>query len=484
LAPADASLVAADCDSFATACSWDLNSRVVSPVGRTEVYLVFTAPTTGAFQFTSSSRSADANPYGYLYDSEFNLILYDDDSGGDYNFRISADLVAGEDYYLVVSHFSNAQSGSFTVNYGAAAACSTRGTACAWDLTQTVFTFTGARPVTFFKFTAGDTGGFWITVSNQTYNFDFNGWIETENDEVHSDAAALPSGGLQVLVDLIGGNVYYLGLQIWDYYASGSATLSIGTAGACGSFGTACQWDLSPKHIAVNEPKPTHLKFTAPRDGEYVFSSSQPQLDGVDPWARLWNDQFESIVFNDNGGGYFDFKITEELTAGKVYYLVVGWQNVLNTDGFTVSVKVPEATDGDDTKPPGGDDTKPPGGGDTKPPGGDVTKPPGGDVTKPPPGGDSSKPLMKQIKKGIVKIAGKLKLGKTLKAKVSKFTKGVKYSYTWYRNGKKIKGATKATYKLKKADLGKKIKVTVTAKKTGMLSANATSKAKKVPKKK
>ncbi|MCL2788076.1 MAG: hypothetical protein FWD59_06215, partial [Micrococcales bacterium] len=66
---------------------------------------------------------------------------------------------------------------------------------------------------------------------------------------------------------------------------------------------------------------------------------------------------------------------------------------------------------------------------------------------------------------------------------VTKFTKGVAYSYTWYRNGAKIKGATKASYTLKKADRGKKIKVTVTAKKTGMLPASATSKVVKVSKK-
>ena len=55
--------------------------------------------------------------------------------------------------------------------------------------------------------------------------------------------------------------------------------------------------------------------------------------------------------------------------------------------------------------------------------------------------------------------------------------KGLKYSYQWKLNGKKIKGATKSTYKLAKADKGKKITVKVTGKKSGYTSVTKTSKS-------
>lgn len=80
-------------------------------------------------------------------------------------------------------------------------------------------------------------------------------------------------------------------------------------------------------------------------------------------------------------------------------------------------------------------------------------------------------------------FSGTAKVGKTLKLK----TKGTwtpkptSYTYRWNRNGKPIKGATKSTYKLKKADKGKYLTLTVTAKKAGIPNGTSTSaKSKKV----
>ncbi|TIC83561.1 hypothetical protein E8D34_15645 [Nocardioides sp. GY 10113] len=49
--------------------------------------------------------------------------------------------------------------------------------------------------------------------------------------------------------------------------------------------------------------------------------------------------------------------------------------------------------------------------------------------------------------------------------------------YTWLRNGTKIKGATKASYRLVKKDRGRKISVKVVVSKPGLASASARSKA-------
>jgi len=82
-----------------------------------------------------------------------------------------------------------------------------------------------------------------------------------------------------------------------------------------------------------------------------------------------------------------------------------------------------------------------------------------------------------------LKVTGTYKVGKKLKATLSKpAVKGQKYTYQWLRNGKAIKGnaAKKATYKLVKADKGKKISVKVSSKASGWTSVSKTSKAKKV----
>lgn len=80
-----------------------------------------------------------------------------------------------------------------------------------------------------------------------------------------------------------------------------------------------------------------------------------------------------------------------------------------------------------------------------------------------------------KLKTAKPKITGTAKVGKTLTAKKGKWTSSTSVSYQWYRNGKKISGATKATYKLKAADSGKKISVKATGKKTGYTTASKTS---------
>lgn len=85
------------------------------------------------------------------------------------------------------------------------------------------------------------------------------------------------------------------------------------------------------------------------------------------------------------------------------------------------------------------------------------------------------------LKKGTVKVTGTAKVGKKLKAKTAKWgPKPVKVRYRWLRNGKPIKGATKATYKVKKADRRKVIKVRVTVKKPKYLTVVKTSKGRKI----
>ncbi|WGX95727.1 hypothetical protein [Nocardioides sp. L-11A] len=83
---------------------------------------------------------------------------------------------------------------------------------------------------------------------------------------------------------------------------------------------------------------------------------------------------------------------------------------------------------------------------------------------------------------GQVKVKGAARAGAKLKAKVVGWD-GATLSYRWYRNGKAIKPAkkaSKAAYKLTRKDRGKRITVVVTATQASYLSETVTSKAKKV----
>ncbi|MGC3953201.1 MAG: Ig-like domain-containing protein [Propionicimonas sp.] len=80
-------------------------------------------------------------------------------------------------------------------------------------------------------------------------------------------------------------------------------------------------------------------------------------------------------------------------------------------------------------------------------------------------------------------VSGTAKVGKTLKVKAGSWAPAkVTLAYQWLRDGAPIAKATKSSYKLAKADAGRKISVRVTGSKTGYVSVAKTSKAKTVAK--
>ncbi len=81
------------------------------------------------------------------------------------------------------------------------------------------------------------------------------------------------------------------------------------------------------------------------------------------------------------------------------------------------------------------------------------------------------------------KITGTRKVGHKLTATVTWKPKPSSLTYQWYRNGTKIKNATKSTYKLTKTDRGKRITVKVTGKKRGYTThTRASAKTAKIAK--
>lgn len=76
-------------------------------------------------------------------------------------------------------------------------------------------------------------------------------------------------------------------------------------------------------------------------------------------------------------------------------------------------------------------------------------------------------------------ISGTAKVGKKLTATRGTWSgKPTRFAFQWFRGTSKIRGATKASYTCTKSDKGKKLKVVVTASKTGS-KRSATSKATK-----
>ena len=76
-------------------------------------------------------------------------------------------------------------------------------------------------------------------------------------------------------------------------------------------------------------------------------------------------------------------------------------------------------------------------------------------------------------------IAGTVKAGSTLTAKAGTWKPKPTLTYQWYRDGAKISGATKSTYKPTSSDCGKPLTVKVTGKKSGYKTKTVTSAATK-----
>lgn len=84
-------------------------------------------------------------------------------------------------------------------------------------------------------------------------------------------------------------------------------------------------------------------------------------------------------------------------------------------------------------------------------------------------------------KKKSPSVSGTHKVGKTVTAKQGSWSPTVTVTrYQWLRNGKAISSATAASYKLSKADKGKKVSVKVTVVAQGYQTASASSSGKKV----
>ncbi|MDR3201615.1 MAG: FIVAR domain-containing protein, partial [Bifidobacteriaceae bacterium] len=87
---------------------------------------------------------------------------------------------------------------------------------------------------------------------------------------------------------------------------------------------------------------------------------------------------------------------------------------------------------------------------------------------------------VKALKAARPKIAGQAVVGKKLRAKAGAWTPAAHLAYQWYRGGKAIAKATKAVYKVKRADRGKKISVKVTGSKSGYAAVTKASAKKKI----
>lgn len=89
--------------------------------------------------------------------------------------------------------------------------------------------------------------------------------------------------------------------------------------------------------------------------------------------------------------------------------------------------------------------------------------------------GATSAATVRVVKPATPKISGTVMVGAELTAVPGNWSPGMRFTYQWLRSGKKIKGATSATHKVGKSDIGKQLSVTVVGKQSGWATVSRTS---------
>ncbi len=81
--------------------------------GGDSYYFYFSPEKSGVYSFLSMS---DKDTYGYIYDSEFNCLISNDDAGPNANFKVARYLEAGKKYIIKCGFYSSSKTGSFDVS--------------------------------------------------------------------------------------------------------------------------------------------------------------------------------------------------------------------------------------------------------------------------------------------------------------------------------------------------------------------------------
>ena len=112
-------------------------NRSIAPVGDNDYIRFYANPGTHIF-YTSGS----VNTFGYLYDSGANQLALDDDSGGNFQFRINYTILASGYYILRVRDSSGTTEGAYTLYFQYAADTTAPVTTADYDFSWHALDFT------------------------------------------------------------------------------------------------------------------------------------------------------------------------------------------------------------------------------------------------------------------------------------------------------------------------------------------------------
>ena len=292
----------ADAEMFAGAATIYAGDTITAEITKkgAQVYYKFVPGESDTYVFYSSS---DEDTYGYLYDSEGNVLTTDDDTGNGNNFKVQYFLEAATTYYFGCSYCSEDVIGAFDV---------------------TLVKIQKAESIKLDKT---------YIEGNIFENYYFGVYFSPEG--CAEENYTFSSSNEEIAYVTSYGNL--------TFRAPGTAVITVTSAsGLTDSAAVIVKEpiELTEENEAVfvfdgdNDYTMQTFRFTPEADGQYLFISLS---DYYYPSAALYdsNGNYLGSSYRNNG----DFNLRSELTAGNTYYLNVNCYNdEYDRENFNVKV--------------------------------------------------------------------------------------------------------------------------------------------------
>lgn len=269
------------------------------------VYYAFNVPVTGSYTFYSFS---DIDTYGYLYDSNWNQIMYDDDSGNGNNFSITAQLMKGNTYYFGARFYNTSNAAVIDVclekdmvydDLGPSLITETANISAGGDYAVFRLYVTESQFYQLRSLNAGDT---------RAYLFDEN-WNQLDScDDFGGNV------DFNIVYYLKSGHCYYLSVGYYDSGRTGSFSVEMVKKLYSGK-----SLGVTSQYAYANECR----FFTLQPDvtTEYTLSASGNDRIYIDLYDASWN-RLEHIDPNSSS-----YTFNQHMLEDKIYYVCLYYGN-------------------------------------------------------------------------------------------------------------------------------------------------------------
>ena len=339
-------------DDICDACSEEIISISVGETKNIQVsqgeyvYIKFIPAVSGRYKFYSNSSD---DTYGYLYDANMNRLYSNDDDGEELNFSITYEFEAGETYWWGVRYYdSDYSSGSFDVTLE----CGHSGE---WEtVTEPTCTSVGSKTCVCVQ--CGKTVSEEIPRIAHNYEltetipatcteygyerYDCTGCDDYYTDDIYS------LGHDYIYITTKEATCTETGVESvtcsrCDYSDENTIAKTMHTDDSNDAVCDVCGAEIlhisidETKNITVNESETVYIKFVPAESGRYCFRSDAYD----DTYGYLYDSNMNLLHSNDDDGETYNFLITYDFEAGKVYYFGVRYYSSSNSGSFDVTLE-------------------------------------------------------------------------------------------------------------------------------------------------